>query len=65
VYSFLKDKLPGADESRDIRWNFTTFLIDREGNPSHRFSPSKNVYDNLKPAVEELLSKKSVASPVK
>ncbi|KAI2512237.1 Glutathione peroxidase [Fragilaria crotonensis] len=64
VYSFLKDKLPGPDESRDIRWNFTTFLIDREGNPSHRFSPSKTVYNDLKPAVEELLAKKAVGSPV-
>jgi glutathione peroxidase len=59
VYSFLKSKLPGVDDSRDIRWNFTTFLVDHEGNPSYRFEPSKVVYDALKPALEELIAKKN------
>jgi len=54
TYSVLKKKLPG-----DIRWNFGTFLVDHEGNPTYRFDPTKNVYDTLKPKLEELLKKKN------
>ena len=62
LYSFLKDKLPSADGTKDIRWNFTTFLIDHEGNPTNRFAPSKTVYDELKPVLEDLLKKKNDSS---
>ena len=58
VYSYLKEKLPGDDGTKDIRWNFTTFLVDHEGNPTKRFSGTKTVYDQLKPIVEELLQRK-------
>lgn len=27
----------------DIRWNFTKFLVDREGNVKHRYSPTTNI----------------------
>jgi len=39
VYEFLKNKLPNDDGSTDIQWNFSKFLIDRKGNPQHRFAP--------------------------
>eukprot|EP00547_Thalassionema_nitzschioides_P006114 CAMPEP_0194211596 /NCGR_PEP_ID=MMETSP0156-20130528/10687_1 /TAXON_ID=33649 /ORGANISM="Thalassionema nitzschioides, Strain L26-B" /LENGTH=125 /DNA_ID=CAMNT_0038939193 /DNA_START=218 /DNA_END=595 /DNA_ORIENTATION=+ len=52
VYSFLKQKIPA-----DIRWNFTTFLVDSDGNVAHRFSPTKKVYEELQPSIEKLLSK--------
>lgn len=27
----------------DIRWNFTKFLVDRDGNVLHRYSPTTNI----------------------
>jgi glutathione peroxidase len=38
VFKFLKSRLGGIFGSR-IKWNFTKFLIDREGRPVKRFSP--------------------------
>ncbi|WP_159518851.1 glutathione peroxidase [Sunxiuqinia indica] len=38
VFNFLKHKLTGVLGSR-IKWNFTKFLIDRNGNPVKRFAP--------------------------
>jgi len=38
VFKFLKDNLSGLFGSR-IKWNFTKFLIDRNGKPVKRFSP--------------------------
>ncbi|MBD1582724.1 glutathione peroxidase [Pseudoalteromonas sp. S16_S37] len=39
VYSFLKRTLPGIFGQR-IKWNFTKFLIGRNGVPLKRFSPT-------------------------
>ncbi len=39
VFRYLKDKLPGVG-GKAIKWNFTKFLIDREGNPVQRFAPT-------------------------
>ena len=39
IYKFLKKKLPGFPGNR-IKWNFTKFLIDTEGKPVKRFSPT-------------------------
>jgi glutathione peroxidase len=38
VFKFLKDKLPGFP-GKKIKWNFTKFLIDKNGIPVKRFSP--------------------------
>ncbi len=38
VFQFLKKKLPGLFGGK-IKWNFTKFLIDRDGNPVKRFAP--------------------------
>jgi glutathione peroxidase len=37
LYKYLKSEL-GTFFGRKIRWNFTKFLIDREGRPVKRFS---------------------------
>ena len=37
-----------------IKWNFTKFLIDREGNVVARFEPTEEM-ENVRKAVEELL----------
>jgi glutathione peroxidase len=38
LYTFLKDSKPGMFGSR-IKWNFTKFLVDRDGRPVKRYSP--------------------------
>ena len=38
LFTFLKAKLPGFI-TNSIKWNFTKFLIDAEGNPIKRFAP--------------------------
>ncbi|NNE56381.1 MAG: glutathione peroxidase [Flavobacteriales bacterium] len=39
VFRFLKKQLGGLFGSR-IKWNFTKFLVDSEGNPIKRYSPT-------------------------
>lgn len=58
VFRFLKTALKSPDGTSDIRWNFATFVIDQKGIPVNRFDPSKDVYKNLQPVVDTLLSKK-------
>ncbi|MFB0710258.1 glutathione peroxidase [Buttiauxella noackiae] len=38
VFRYLKDELPGLLGGR-IKWNFTKFLIGRDGKPLKRFAP--------------------------
>ena len=38
VFRWLKSALPGVLGGR-IQWNFTKFLIGRDGKPLHRFAP--------------------------
>ncbi len=39
IFKYLKSKLTGTLGSK-IKWNFTKFLVDKEGNPVKRFSPT-------------------------
>jgi len=39
IYKYLKKELGGALGSK-IRWNFTKFLVDQNGKPIKRFSPT-------------------------
>jgi glutathione peroxidase len=38
LYKFLKEQ-QGGFLSDDIKWNFTKFLVDREGNVVDRYAP--------------------------
>ena len=49
-----KDSDSKFDSNRDIRWNFTKFLIDKEGNVVERFEPTENI-KNIEKKVNELL----------
>jgi glutathione peroxidase len=40
VYKFLKSSKPGLLGSESIKWNFTKFLIDRNGQVIERFAPT-------------------------
>lgn len=39
-YSFLKKSEPGILGSENIKWNFTKFLVDKEGNVLRRYAPT-------------------------
>ena len=38
LYRILKAARPG-DDGEDIPWNFTKFLVDRQGNVLERYAP--------------------------
>ncbi|MBK8993644.1 MAG: glutathione peroxidase [Gammaproteobacteria bacterium] len=40
LYKYLKKEAPGLLGSEAIKWNFTKFLVDREGNVVERFAPT-------------------------
>ncbi len=40
LYQFLKETRPGLLGSERIKWNFTKFLVDRNGNVVNRFAPA-------------------------
>jgi glutathione peroxidase len=54
VYGLLKNKLPGFLGSKAIKWNFTKFVIDRNGLPVKRFAP-KDSPTKMISLIEELL----------
>ncbi len=39
LYRYLKDNCP-VKTGKNIKWNFTKFLVDREGNIVNRFEPT-------------------------
>lgn len=45
---------PDYMNNNDIKWNFTKFLVDREGNVVERFEPTKNL-DIVKEEISKLL----------
>ena len=44
LYTFLKENCP-VNKGKKIKWNFTKFLVDREGNVVNRFEPTKKPKD--------------------
>lgn len=55
VYTFLK-RQKGGILGDAIKWNFTKFLIDRQGNVVHRYSPATTP-EQIEGDIEELLAK--------
>jgi glutathione peroxidase len=45
---------PDYKQKTDIKWNFTKFLVDREGNVVARYEPTVDM-DKVKEEVEKLL----------
>ena len=39
LFKYLKDAKPGLLGTENIKWNFTKFLIDRNGEPVARYAP--------------------------
>lgn len=54
LYNYLKRKQRGLLWMDSIKWNFTKFLVDREGNIVERYAPSTKP-ESIKERVEKLL----------
>ena len=54
LYKFLKKEQKGVLGTEAIKWNFTKFLIGRDGEVVERFAPTTKPED-LKAAIEALL----------
>jgi glutathione peroxidase len=53
VFVWVKEQLPGLLGGK-IKWNFTKFLIDRNGQPVKRFAPLTKPL-SIEPEIEKLL----------
>lgn len=53
LYTFLKSQQGGLMGSK-VKWNFTKFLVDRQGKVVDRFAPTKTP-ESLEAAIEKLL----------
>ncbi len=61
LYTWMKQQTPAVSgrngqQTTDIRWNFTKFLIDKQGNVVARFESNAKPQD-IAPAIKELLAK--------
>ena len=54
VYKYLKAEKPGLLGSEAIKWNFTKFLVDRDGNVVKRYAPTAEP-ESLVGDIEKLL----------
>jgi glutathione peroxidase len=41
LYNYLKNQQKGVFGSKNIKWNFTKFLVDKTGNVVKRYGPGK------------------------
>jgi glutathione peroxidase len=54
LYDFLKTNAKGILGSEAIKWNFTKFLVDKQGHVLHRYAPATTPEELEKDIVEAL-----------
>lgn len=54
LYKQLKNEAPGILGTKSIKWNFTKFLVNKQGNKIERFSP-KTTPEQLEKQIQALL----------
>ena len=54
LYDYLKAGNPGGDGNEDIAWNFSKFLVGKEGEVLQRFDPTVTPEDIAKKLTEIL-----------
>ncbi len=54
LYQYLKKAAPGLLGSEAIKWNFTKFLVNRDGEVSERYSPA-TAPESMAGDIEKLL----------
>ena len=55
LYRFLKEARPGVLGLESIKWNFTKFLVNKDGEPLKRYAPSDKP-ENLEVDVETVVA---------
>jgi glutathione peroxidase len=55
LYKYLKEQAPGLLGTQAIKWNFTKFLVDRQGRVVRRFAP-KDEPATIAGNIEEVLA---------
>jgi glutathione peroxidase len=55
LYAQLKEQAPGLLGSQAVKWNFTKFLVNREGEAVERFAPTVKPED-IAPRIAKLLA---------
>ena len=55
LYGYLKKELPGVLGTEGIKWNFTKFLVDRQGKPVKRYASNEKPED-LEKDIKSLLA---------
>jgi glutathione peroxidase len=56
VFQWLKREAPGMLGSETIKWNFTKFLVGRDGHVIKRYAPNEEP-ENLRRDIEAALAK--------
>ena len=54
LFQYLAKEAPGLLGSKAIKWNFTKFLVDRQGNVIERFSPQTTPAE-IESAIKKLI----------
>lgn len=55
LYQYLTAEAPGVLGTKAVKWNFTKFLVDKNGKVVKRFAPM-DTPDQLAPHIEKLLT---------
>jgi len=55
LYGFLKDSAPGVLGTKAVKWNFTKFLVARDGTVFKRYAPTTRP-DEMDADIETLLA---------
>lgn len=56
LFAFLKQQAPGILNSQKIKWNYTKFLVDRDGNVVKRYAPNVTAKEiESDPTFQELI----------
>lgn len=55
LYQWLTQAAPGLLGSKSVKWNFTKFLVERDGRTAHRFAP-QSTPASLSGAIEKALA---------
>ena len=54
LYQWMKDQAPGLMGSKSVKWNFTKFLIGRDGKVVRRYAPTDKP-EGIEKDIEKLL----------
>jgi glutathione peroxidase len=54
LFEYLKESLPGILGIEAIKWNFTKFLVGRDGEPIKRYAPADKP-ESIEPDLEATL----------